>query len=176
MTCGFFHVTTGRERNKQETEQGQQTTTRTKPSPASDAPSRLLVELTRKGDTRLLAARQRLHRVGGEVACDTEASQVSSKDLRVDAGEDAAQHVDRRQAEVQAVDVVLGEHGHARTVVAAHSARDRLELAHQQVDQRRFLERRRRTNNITRKRTSAKKKQWRDRVPCCCRSCFLVSS
>ena len=83
-------------------------------------------------------SRQVLDGLQREVARDSEASQMPPEDLGVIPREDGHHHVDRGVPEVESVDVVLREDGHARGGVALHLPRDRLQLAHQQVDERGF--------------------------------------
>lgn len=79
-----------------------------------------------------------LDRLQREVTRDSEATEVSSEDLLVVAGEDGHHHRNATAVQIETVHVVLSEHGNTRRVIAHDRANDWLQLADQQVNQSRF--------------------------------------
>lgn len=106
------------------------------PTPRTeDDDVRLLPSEHREGDARLLAARHGAHALQREVAADAEAAEVGARGVGLGAGEHAQREVQRREGEVQLVDVVLREARDAQLAVARHGARLRLQLAQDELQQ-----------------------------------------
>mmetsp|Transcript_36214 Transcript_36214/g.113705 ORF Transcript_36214/g.113705 Transcript_36214/m.113705 type:complete len:255 (+) Transcript_36214:3-767(+) len=92
------------------------------------------------GDPRLLAARQRRHLLKRRVAAEAHRAEVGPDVERLGGGELPLERLQRGEGEVELVDVVLTESAHAQPRGAGDAAAARLEVADDDLEERRLAD------------------------------------